>query len=414
MSDNGAHGSTVLHVASHEINVGDGALIGGIRQVLREIAGFEPRYRPMEMTDFPARSGEVSPESLDSLDVDLILVGGGGSIDGRPSHTRSGMAFPLAGEEIRRLRTPLAYVALGVNMLPGERLHCGQQLADVLRACRDRGIPFSVRNDGSLERLRDELGDAADAVVEVPDPGFFVQADPRYVVPSMSGHRPTVLVQIAGDHLDKRLGVAASGNGRIGPRRWIGRRNARSDAVSRFLADMGALVQWLVVELDAEVLLAPHTLRDVPVAGQVTARLDPAICRRRVRVLGIAHAMHAPKYFAAYARADLVVGMRGHSVICAVGLRRPCVALATHAKVSGFMQKCDLGEWSIPPGPEWFDRVRQSCRLLIESPEAQLAVRDRATADFRDRFTDFLRTCWDRRRHDDSRRDRKPLAFGNR
>jgi polysaccharide pyruvyl transferase WcaK-like protein len=388
---------TILHVASHEINVGDGALIGGIRQAIREIAGFVPRYRPMEMTDFPARSGEVSPESLDAASADLILVGGGGSIDGRPSHSRSGMAFPLSGDEVRRLRTPLAYVALGVNMLPGERLHHSDRLADVLRACRDRGIPFSVRNDGSLARLRDAVGDAADAVVEVPDPGFFVEVDADRVIPSMSGHRPTVLVQVAGDHLDKRLGSKPH-NGSRATNRWSWRRIRRSDTIDQFLADLAELVQWLVVELDAEVLLAPHTLRDVPVAGQLVARLQPGVCRRRVRVLGIAHAAHAPQYFAAYAKADLVVGMRGHSVICAVGLRRPCVALATHAKVTGFMQSCALGDWSISPSPDWFDRVRLACRQLVDSPETQLTVRDRATAGFRDRFVHFMRQCWSVRR----------------
>lgn len=399
---------TILHVASHEINVGDGALIGGIRQVLREIAGFEPRYRPMEMTDFPARSSEVSPESLDAASADLILVGGGGSIDGRPSHTRSGMAFPLSGDEVRRLRTPLAYVALGVNMLPGEGLHHADRLAEVLRACRDRGIPFSVRNDGSIDRLRDELGEAADAVVEVPDPGFFVSVDPGHVVPAMSGHRPCVLVQIAGDNPDKRLGVSKSA------RSWSWRR-AGGDARQRFVADVAELVRWLIAELDAEVILAPHILRDVPATGELVARLDPAICRRRVRVLGVPHAMHAPQFFQAYAKADLVVGMRGHSVICAVGLRRPCVALSTHAKVSGFMQSCQLSEWSIALEREWIDRVRQACRQLVESPEVQLAKRDRATAGFHNQFARFMQQCWDRRRHtsDGVRHDWPAAAMGS-
>ena len=93
-------------------------------------------------------------------------------------------------------------------------------------------------------------------------------------------------------------------------------------------------------------------------------------------------------------KSDLVIGMRGHSVICAVGLRVPCVAISTHAKVSGFMRKCALDHWSIP-GPDHFERtVRQACQQLLDDPSAQFPARDTATAGFHNRFAQFMARAW--------------------
>ena len=164
------------------------------------------------------RGAAFDPDIL--ADYDLVLVGGGGTIDGSPNHTESGMALPLSGDAIRRSPTPLAFVALGYNLFPGQTLHCRDPLIDVLTACRERGFPFSVRNDSSHERLVEAVGDAARDVVEVPDPGFFVRPDRSYVVPQMTGRRPSVLVQLAGDNLDRRLGTATG-------RRWFARRTDR-------------------------------------------------------------------------------------------------------------------------------------------------------------------------------------------
>jgi polysaccharide pyruvyl transferase WcaK-like protein len=376
----------VLHIASHQINVGDGALIDGIRWQLDAVAERPIDYRPLDVV--PLGSGAASFDPGILADYDLVLVGGGGTIDGSPNHTESGMALPLSGDAIRRSPTPLAFVALGYNLFPGQRLHCRAPLIDVLAACRERGFPFSVRNDSSHERLVEAVGDAARDVVEVPDPGFFVRPDRSYIVPQMTGRRPSVLVQLAGDNLDRRLGMATG-------RRWFTRRTDHMRRMRRaFIGKIADLVTWLVTQRHAEVVLAPHITRDLSLTAEIVERLPASITRPHVRVLGVPHPSHASQFFQAYAQADLVIGMRGHSVICAVGLRVPCVAISTHAKVSGFMRKCGLDPWSIP----WSDRfsadVRQACQQLLDDPSAQFPARDAATAGLHDRFAQFMARAW--------------------
>ncbi len=93
--------------------------------------------------------------------------------------------------------------------------------------------------------------------------------------------------------------------------------------------------------------------------------------------------------------AHLVVGMRGHSAVCAVGLGVPCVAVSTHAKVEGFMGKCGLGDWVAHPGRDMEERLRELCRRALEDPGAYRRIRDAGTAGFADRFRGFMRRCLD-------------------
>jgi polysaccharide pyruvyl transferase WcaK-like protein len=373
----------VLHIASHEINIGDGALIDGIRQQLDTLASQPIDYQPLDVVQI--ESGDLPFDPRRFADYDLVLIGGGGTIDGSPNHTASGMALPLSGDAIRQSPTPLAFVAIGYNLFPGQTLHNRGPLADVLTACRQRGFPFSVRNDSSFERIVESVGDAARDVVEVPDPGFFVRTDRAYKVPQMTGRRPSVLVQLAGDNLDRRIGTQPR-------RRWLRPRKDRSRR--KFTDRITDFVRWLAQQYQAEIVLAPHITRDLALTAEVVDRLPNPIARHQVRVLGVAHPRRAAQFFQAYADADLVVGMRGHSVICAVGLRVPCVAIATHAKVGGFMSKCGLDAWSIPWSDGFLDAICQATAQLLDDPGPQLRARDAGTADFARRFAQFMARAW--------------------
>jgi hypothetical protein len=382
---------SVLHIASQNINIGDGALIHGIRHHLKRVADRPFSIANHDIVDFTTPRGNMSLQDVDFSQHELTLVGGGGTISGSSSLVESGMAFPLSGQEIRRQRPSLAYVALGYNLFPGEELHCAEQLAEVLRACADCNIPFSVRNDNSLERLQQAVGNAADDVVEVPDPGFFVRPPDNYVVPQIVPGRPVVVVQVAGDNLSKRLGAPDPKRRRW----WWPKKSQRPERV--FLRQITDLVRWLIVEFGVQVVLAPHITRDLAVTRDVIDGLEAKYKRNHVRVLGVAHPQFAPHFFAAYQQADLVIGMRGHSVICATGLGTPCLAISTHDKVGGFMRKCGLEKWSVQWNDDFPSLLRQHCRELLTDPSEQHAAREQGTRDFDQRFASFMQRCWESR-----------------
>lgn len=375
----------VLHVASHRINVGDGALIGAIQRRLARLAGADVAFDDFDIVDLEPEYGGAHLGELTGYA--LVLVGGGGTIDNKRARAPSGMAFPMSGAEIRKSAVPLAFVALGYNLFGGTRLRNAAALADVIAACEERGFPFSVRNDGSLARLRDALGAPADSVVEVPDPGFFVEVDPAHVVPQFSGHRPRVLLQMAADNPGFRFGGGGEWFGRVRNRLPLG-------AERRLTRGLAHVVERMVTQHDAEVVLAPHIAPDLELAAAVLEGLPKRVARKRVRVLGVPDPSRAAQFFSAYAQADLVIGMRGHAVICACGLAVPCVALSTHPKVAGFMSACGLDDWVVEYGGGFADEVVAHASALLADSGTWRTRRDAATQDWGERFDALLARCW--------------------
>ena len=379
----------ILHIASHELYVGDGALNQVFRERLQALSD-----RPLAFTLLDAI---VQPPQLTAGDVagfDLVLVGGGGGINNSRRASRTGTELPMSLAEYRAAKPAFAFVALGHNLYGSERFRHGPALTQLLHVVEERGDFFSVRNDGSRARIAEAIGaDPARTIEEVPDPGFFI-ASPS-VRPIEAGDRPYALLQIAGQSLWLRLGGGLH-------RRVLHRAFAfGTRGLAAALADWGMRC-WRDHGLD--ILLAPHVDADVPLAAEVLrllyARAGAAALHRPFRMGGTPHPLHAKSFFSAYAAAEMIVGMRGHAVICGVGSGRPLIALSTHPKVAGFMRACGLDDWSVPLSSRVADDLTHRTRLLrADGGAAFVAARAKATAGFSAQLDGFLTRVLARARH---------------
>lgn len=369
----------VLHIASHEINVGDGALNGAIREGVRRLHSGPVAF---DLADVAVFRKELSVAELDSYD--LVLVGGGGGISNGPHARRTGTPMPLDLETYRETNTPFAFVGIGHNIFAGQPLKYASALTQLLTEVRRKGDIFSVRNDGSRQRLIRDLGDVALMVREIPDPGFFVRSEVRK--PLEAGPRPFALIQVAGDAIADR----------VRPNRWggiVGRMHSREakSMLAEWISQV-ALHLWNRHGLD--ILLAPHIHHDVPLCSDIMRRLyaqaGAAAQHRPFRVGGTPHPSHAEEFFGCYRAARLVIGMRGHAVICGIGLRCPTIALSSHPKVGEFLASCNLSAWSVPLGPDAAAALINRSDDLLASDAPYFAARDGAVKDFQERFEHVL------------------------
>jgi len=289
----------VAHAASHSTNIGDGAIV----QVLQKYMG-DNIYNYDVVYD----GGLLNPD-----DFDKIIIGGGGAIGGL-SRIRVPMAYPVTHETLNH---KMSFVAIGYNVFYGREYDYKEELKDLINKAHDMGIPFSVRMDGSRERVLEDIG--VD-VEEVPDPGLFVEVDENYNPPQIDPDRPNVIIQIAGDN------IASRGNP---------------------IGGLVTIAERLIKSCDANIIVAPHIIRDLGVTSEFAYRMNAKGLRRHICMTGIMHPRNAAQYFKIYKDADLVIGMRGHSVICGVGLGTPTIAIDSHPKVKGFMECVGLGDWIV-------------------------------------------------------------------
>lgn len=369
----------VVHIGSQHINIGDGAISVGIRSGITNIAQSEVEFHSLDIVDYANYGETFTAEMINSYNPDLVVVGGGGTIDGHENRVYTGTAFTIPLEEIEKLSAPISFVGLGHNLFPGQEFHCAEELSTFIEFCRDREIPFSVRRDGSWERLHDVIDDDLMSYIDIiPDPGFFISAS-RKVTPYVSPlAERNIIIQLAPDAYMHRYGSR--------------------DEMMEFIDLIAKYLVWAIRKYHIHVTLATHTLDDSwGIMALLNQDIPNTMRRLYTRTTGVYHPVYAQEFFSTYANADLVVGMRGHSVICGTGLGIPTIALSSHAKVYGYMKEADALDWTFPvKSKNLLAELQVATEDLAENSVVQLDKISNATKTWGDDYYVFLSKVMER------------------
>lgn len=331
----------IWHVATHTTNIGDGALVLGIQKTLREDWGVPIDFVSDCLMEYENYWGEkkYDLELVSNINnkSDLLLIGGGGMMDGGRGANRSGMGFNMPLDHLKRIKVPVVYYAVGHNSFAKQIYWHAKKLRGLVDfVLNQEKMLFSVRNDGSLGRLKTLLKSDLNNMWEIPDPGLFVPTKEN-THNSFSNDKVNILVQLAGDNPFSRF---SSGTWKIIPK--IGRMILKK-RMHQYLQNVGDALQKVAKKKPVNFVLCPHLVRDFSVLGKFTDSIPKGFSRFNFNATEILRgAEAAPKFFDLYRKADMVIGMRGHSVICGVGLGTPTIALSSHPKVRGFMESVGL------------------------------------------------------------------------
>jgi polysaccharide pyruvyl transferase WcaK-like protein len=349
----------ILHVASHGLNIGDGAIISSMQRLMP---------KPIVDADITLTDKEVLRRKI--LNADRVVMGGGGGICN--SQHNYPTQVPLLAKDIRE---GMAFAGMGYNQFYESEYVRWEELKDLIQACKDHGVPFAVRADGSKAIIEQGTGLEID---EIPDPGLFVKTDETYRSPCIKRGKKNVIIQLAGD----------------GNRNKVTKTKVFESLV---LSAIGMAYKY-----DANIIFAPHIVYDLHMVHNAFFAIREKHgddLRDRIAVAPVVHPREAAKFFRMYEQADLVVGMRGHSVICGVGLGTPTVAIDSHPKVVGFMEHMGLSEYVY----RWQDGFYQLGEL-IENPEKYPNLTERVWNEEYPKFRDFMKgACHGESKADDVR-----------
>jgi hypothetical protein len=171
----------IFHLYAQDYNVGDHLLAVGVQSMF--LRWFEPRIL--------FRSFDIHTTILDQVfidrinnEADLLLIGGGGLI-----HGIDRWMLHLDDELIETIKKPIIVFGVGYNFFRGEDCF-SPILKNSLQLMAKKALSFSVRNDGSQDKL---MGYGL-YFPEVSDPGFFID-----YFPSKKSYGDYVIVQLAND-----------------------------------------------------------------------------------------------------------------------------------------------------------------------------------------------------------------------
>ncbi len=326
----------VLHTYCLNYNIGDYALGIGVKNLLRQ-------YLEVDLIAETNLQGTVFNEyfiDVINKNYDLLLIGGGGIIHG--AHWPNGWFWLIDKENIRKIKIPFIVYGVGYNYFKDEQgipAHGVEHLKETLA----NAAYFSIRNDGSYERLKDQTGID---VPEIPDPGFFVHLNTEY---GREEKQPYVILQLANDKPEYRFG--------------------KEGEREKFVDRMKAVVQHISQRY--KVILAPHVLHDVSISEQVAANMDNV----KVWDFGKYAFDHSDQAVAFYKHAEYVLAMRGHGQIVPICFNVPVISLENHPKHRGLMEKLGLGEYNVSVNDEDFVNKTRQLIANIEQSNGQLKQR---------------------------------------
>src|SRR5690606_29610341 len=293
---------------------------------------------------------------------DLLVIGGGGIIHG--AHWPNGWFWLINKELIQEIKIPFIVYGVGYNYWLEEggipergKVHLEETLK--------HAAYFSVRNDGSADRLKQQTGISAPVV---PDPGFHVGLNTHY--PDQV-KEPYVLIQIANDKPENRFGS--------------------TEQQAQFIKEMRQVVRFLAEQY--KVILAPHVIDDVTISQEIVKEIANA----EVWDFGYFAFDHSDQAVAYYKHAAFVIAMRGHGQILPIGFNTPVIALENHPKHRGLMQELDLLTYNLKVNQENLANHLIDCIKQVVQNKEQLVskyrqINKQLDADTHKGFQDIIKS----------------------
>jgi polysaccharide pyruvyl transferase WcaK-like protein len=321
-----------LHLASFVGNLGDNAMHDGEYRTRAADLPFPLDHRACEVRDFIHWRARSFDESFlaEAKQADVLIVGGFSLFQLWRDTTVSGTYLDVTSEFFARLPCPVWFHGLGCDATRGVNALAVERT----RAFLDELLPlekfrFSLRNDGSVDLIREHLGAAyADAMAIVPDGGLFAEPEGP-AQPGLSPGSRFIAVNLAGDMPDKRYRSADG-----------------ADLTERFAQQIADGLEALMQEdPDLHCVFVPHIYSDFQPISSVLEAFDDRLRRRRVLVAGLAQGDAGwSASFDLYRQASAVISMRYHASLSSIGFGTPVRGISTHHKVEGQFAAYGLSE----------------------------------------------------------------------
>ena len=307
-----------LHLASFDGNIGDIANHKGFWRLFQKYVNSDVEVTNLEIREFYNSWGfrTFNDDFIDLVNTyDFLVIGGGNFFDIKWDYSETGTTLNIPPKILERINIPVIFNGLGVDYNANS---CSDHVKD--RFCvffeymlqnQDRYL-VSVRNDDSLLLLKAIMDDSiSEKVVQIPDGGFFTSAR-EYDHPEISANKTVIAVNVANDRLSDRFGC--------------------SDNYERYCVEFGQFINECVnMNSSFQFVFIPHIPTDTKAIIDIMQNTPDYICRRNITIAPYLNGCRTPGDYAVdlYRKADLAIGMRYHSNICAIAMGTPTVGIVT-------------------------------------------------------------------------------------
>jgi hypothetical protein len=393
----------ILHLANwNSTNIGNGALIFGTQRLLTEDAPFPITFVPEAWDDYTFQFKHFDDAFVARVNQhDALLVNGAVTFNAfRDGMKETGMRLNLPLPLWDRIERPIIFYGLSYRCWPFQSYPNEEALKRFIQWAIGRPkVFFGVRNDGTKEWIERRFHIVSERIHEVPDPGMFVPHEDR-AYPELHPTKKNVIIAVNNEDAVYRFATPFQKRcwSLLGPfvpdrslRRAfesIGLHRSLRLSVSRSLA---RIVEELSQNENVHFVLAPHYLDDYFMLDELVGELVERIAHQRLTSTGLLRVPETSYFYGRYAKADLALSMRVHSMSPSIGLGTPVVPLTSQGRMTNYLSKIGLSDISVDiRDPLFAEKVVQKSQDLLIDP-----------SPFKKRVSDVVHTVRDQAREID-------------
>lgn len=326
----------ILHVASFNGNIGDNVSHNGFHLLMQKAVGEKNiEYTMLEMREFYQSWNKRSFDSEEFVELcnahDLVVIGGGNYFEAKWDYSHTGTNFNISAERLERIKTPIFFNSIGVDLLETGSEQCQQRFYDFLRRISPKKKFFlSLRNDGSYEIVKRRLESKyMKEIRHVWDDAFFAEKISEKnrddIFAGMDPEHKIVGINICKDMKELRWGNVEFG-------------------YEEYVQELTqSLNQFMEKYKEYDLIFFPHIYSDLEAINDVLALIKDEYRRIRVRVAPLLTGQDCEKtLMRMYRNCEFVLAMRFHSNVISLIQEVPAIGLNCHQRVESLYQELEL------------------------------------------------------------------------
>ena len=334
----------LLHIASFAGNVGD--IVN--HQGFYGLMGIsEKNIKKIEIRRFYNNTRELS-FNKDILEVinsyDCLVLGGGGFFDIYWDDSYSGTTLDMTEAFIDGIKIPVIINAMGVHV----DYNASKAISNFIKFFKyilEKKWFISLRNDGSMSRLKSIVADDIPKVHSVPDNGFAFN-----VVPYSGAASKYVGVSITNDLFSEKFNGALS--------------------LDRFNDEIADVCTYLIA-CGKKIIFFLHAPQDIKVLYEIQRRMGLKHFRNNIKVapyapFSLENAFTLNKL---YSQCQFVIAMRFHANVLAIKNRVPVIGLAGHEQIKGLFDELMLKDQCVIVKDDFKEKLIELIEKVIDEKE---------------------------------------------
>ena len=349
----------LIHLANfNSTNIGNGALIDGLENTVESDFPVSIEWLRESWDNYTFGFIDFDQTFVDKVNVsDGLIIGGAVTFNGRDYNQRTGTRFELPFELWSQITKPVVFYGLSYRHWEGQTYHHLDKLKMTIEKILEApNMMLTLRNDGTRKWLLKMTGIESDEILDVPDPALFVRPDLDVEYSEFVEGVKNVIIAFNDEDSIHRFNEHRSISNKL--------ILSRDHVVKSLVTAMERLTE----DYSINFILVPHYFDDYKMMTTFLEQIRPQLAHQQMVSTGLCRVKDTGYFYGRYARADLAISMRVHSMSPCIGLGTPMVAYTTQNRMTEFMDGIGLEDIYVNAFlPNSDDELFQCARYMLDN-----------------------------------------------